>query len=85
MTKYRPVDERWKLDANCRGVDPSLMIPEKAGSNEDTAAAKAVCAGCAVRPECLAYGLNEKVGIFGGLTYTERKKLKRSMREQVPA
>lgn len=38
---------------------------------------KAVCAGCLVRSECLAYALDRGVveGVWGGATENERRKL----------
>jgi WhiB family redox-sensing transcriptional regulator len=39
--------------------------------------AKSVCAACVVRMECLAYALrsDERLGIWGGMTETERRDL----------
>jgi WhiB family redox-sensing transcriptional regulator len=55
-------------------VDPEIFYPEKGGS---TKAAKAVCAKCPVRAECLADSLaNEtRFGVLGGLSERERRKL----------
>lgn len=41
--------------------------------------AKAVCAGCACRSECLDYALagGERYGVWGGTTSTERRRLRR--------
>lgn len=68
--------------ANCRGVLPVLMFPEK--NKPVTAAdAKAVCAGCVVRDECLRHALEhgERFGVWGGLTERERRKLARQRRQ----
>jgi WhiB family redox-sensing transcriptional regulator len=69
-------DMPWAADANCLGVDPDLFFPER-GSNQNHA--KAVCAGCAVRSECLRYAIDhdEKYGTWGGLSARERGRLKR--------
>ena len=69
----------WAEHANCAGVDPDLFFPER-GSNQNHA--KAVCAGCSVRAECLQYALDhdEKFGTWGGLSARERGRLKTSLR-----
>lgn len=69
-------ERRWQERANCLGVDPELFFPERGASTRE---AKAVCAGCAVRLECLEYALrnHEKFGIWGGLSERERRRLRR--------
>jgi WhiB family redox-sensing transcriptional regulator len=68
--------KRWQENANCMGVDPDLFFPERGASTRE---AKAVCAGCEVRVECLEYALanGEKFGIWGGLSERERRRLRR--------
>jgi len=46
---------------------------------ESTRDAKAVCAGCPVREECLEFALRLKVahGVWGGLSERERRTLRR--------
>jgi WhiB family redox-sensing transcriptional regulator len=67
----------WRHRAACRGVDPNLFVPsvEKSG---DVAEAVAICAGCAVRAECLAEALADPrlVGVWGGQTTQERRDLR---------
>lgn len=69
-----------QADAACRGQDPNLWHPHgKPGqATIKEAAAKAVCAGCEVREECLAYALeaDEPEGIWGGLNQAERRQLR---------
>lgn len=62
--------------AACAGLDPNLMFPER---GESTAEAKAVCAGCLVRAECLEFALVEviKHGLWGGTSERERRRLRR--------
>jgi len=70
---------RWQDEALCAGMDPDLFFPER-GDMETVNAAKAVCAGCPVRSECLELGIHEKFGIWGGTTERERRILRRSRR-----
>lgn len=71
----------WKAQANCAGVDPALFYPEVA-DRPTAAAARAVCAGCPVRLECLAYALRngEEYGIWGGTTERDRRLIRRLLR-----
>lgn len=74
---YDPDEYAWQEKANCQGVDPELMFPAR---GESTKPAKAVCAACLVRVECLEYALahGEKFGIWGGYSERERRRLRRN-------
>ncbi len=65
--------------AACRGQDPALFFPT-VGANT-AAKAKAICAGCVVREECLSYALAdpESAGVWAGLAERERRRLRRSV------
>ena len=65
----------WWFAGLCGQTDPELFFPEKGGS---VRAAKAVCAGCPVRAECLEYALahDERYGVWGGTSERERRRLK---------
>ena len=67
--------------ANCRGVDSSVFFIERGVDNtgEIVGIARAICDGCEVKDECLDHAIeaNEKYGIWGGMTYTERRRLRR--------
>lgn len=69
----------WRQRAACRGLDPEIFFPER---GESTREAKAVCAGCPVRPECLEYALDarEVNGIWGGKSERERRSIRRKRR-----
>ena len=69
-------DTRWMDLGNCLGVDPDLFFPDRGASTRE---AKAVCAGCVVREQCLEYALvgSEKFGIWGGLSERERRRIRR--------
>jgi WhiB family transcriptional regulator, redox-sensing transcriptional regulator len=67
---------RWRMLAACQSIDPELFFPVSASgkSLEQVTAAKAVCAACPVRRECLAFALRtgQVHGIWGGRTVEER-------------
>lgn len=44
---------------------------------DDIELAKSLCAGCPVREECLAAGMSERYGVWGGTTPEERRALRR--------
>ena len=71
----------WRTQAACRSVEPETFFPAaEAGPVYDAqvAVAKAVCAGCLVRAECLDEALvHIPEGIAGGLTPAERGRLRR--------
>ena len=69
-------DQSWRMDAACAEVDPELWFPEQ---GDPAIAAKRICVGCPVRRECLAFALrvNERSGVWGGLSTVERRPLRR--------
>jgi WhiB family redox-sensing transcriptional regulator len=71
-----PADRnRWMLRGACRREDPELFFPLSASgpSQVQISAAKAVCARCPVRANCLSYALiTQPDGIWGGTTTEER-------------
>ena len=69
----------WAAQAACRGRDSRLWFPRR-GDKVAIAAAKAVCATCLVRVDCLREALAapfDAAGIWGGLTANERYELAR--------
>jgi len=76
-------DDRWFVPAACRDIDQQLFFePESEGAElraKRIRAAKALCADCPVRRECLLFALAkpERYGIWGGYTARERAVLKR--------
>ncbi|WP_121711829.1 WhiB family transcriptional regulator [Streptomyces sp. E5N91] len=64
----------WVDRGPCR-TQPEKMFAEGIAQNE----AKAVCAACPVRLECLAYALDhrEQYGVWGAMTERERRALLR--------
>lgn len=76
----------WWLLAACREADPELFFPVTAhgpGARE-TARAKAVCATCRVRRQCLQFALatHQAHGVWGGTTEDERRLHARRERER---
>ena len=74
----------WRRLAACRDEDTNLFFPngETGEALDQAEAAKAICAACPVRLECLKFAVttNQPYGIFGGLNESERKSLRRRMR-----
>lgn len=71
----------WQQDAACADEDPELFF---AGDDEAVEQAKAVCAVCPVRTECLetALAVNEMHGVWGGMAEGERRRLIRRRRRE---
>ena len=77
--RVAPEGERhdWWRSAACLEADPELFFPLSArgpGAGE-VARAKAVCAACRVRRQCLQYALatHQVHGVWGGTTEDERQ------------
>ena len=66
----------WWHAAACKDIDPDLFHPSE---GQSTAAARAVCATCPVRPECLDWALRngERFGVWGGTSERERRRMRR--------
>lgn len=72
------MNDDWHQDARCHGDGYLFFGPSGYESKprrlRREASAKRVCAGCAVRAECLEYALaaRETAGVWGGLSPRER-------------
>ena len=57
---------RWAYDALCATTHPDLFHPDKGSDGNE---AKAICAACSVRIQCLEHAIRnrEYQGIWGGL------------------
>lgn len=84
-------DESWRLRAACRGMDPEIFYREKKLPGQigphTYDVARAICAACPVRPECLEYALDlpTSIGHFGfwaGTTDKERRRLRARRRAE---
>ena len=78
VVTYDP--NEWREQAACRDLDTSTFFPE---TDEEAAAAIAVCATCPVREACLEFALvtRQDDGVWGGMTEVERKRLRRRRQE----
>jgi WhiB family redox-sensing transcriptional regulator len=75
-----PARADWRDEAECvRHPGVADFFPERGASLRE---AKAVCAVCPVRPECLEYAMqwNHLSGVWGGLSERERRQLRRRRR-----
>jgi len=74
-------DQTWKKRGACVDFPSVWWFPEKGhGHNQQPARqAKEICRGCDVRVECLEYAIthNEVYGLWGGLGYKDRVKIKK--------
>lgn len=76
--------ESWRQDAACRDLAPDIFFP---ATDDEAGVAKAVCATCPVRDDCLEYAVatRQDDGVWGGLDESERKRLRRRRREAARA
>ena len=78
---YYFTTEPWVRQAACAKVPNAdkIFFP---GQGESITEAKAICAGCPVREECLDYALRttQRFGIWGGVTERQRRTMRVSLR-----
>jgi WhiB family transcriptional regulator, redox-sensing transcriptional regulator len=71
----------WRADAACRDEDPELFFPlgDTGPALMQIQDAKAVCRSCAVVSDCLTWAMEsgQDSGIWGGMSETERRALRR--------
>jgi WhiB family transcriptional regulator, redox-sensing transcriptional regulator len=76
----------WQTEAACLSADPDLFFPisTTGPSEKQIARAKRICAGCAVRRECLEFALahDQMYGIWGGTTPDDRRRDRRRRRRR---
>jgi WhiB family transcriptional regulator, redox-sensing transcriptional regulator len=82
----------WWEQAACQSADPELFFPiASTGSGQhDVIRAKAICAGCPIRRQCLDYAIDshQAHGVWGGASEEERQQIaarRRRHPERVPA
>jgi len=71
----------WRDTAACRDSEPNLFFPigSTGPAVDQIEAAKAICADCVVRGDCLTYALetNQEAGVWGGYAEDERRRLRK--------
>jgi Transcription factor WhiB len=68
--------EAWKTESACRGMDPSLFVPQHGQKFAD--AARQACENCPVALSCLDYAvMNHLSGLYSNTTDRERKRMRR--------
>lgn len=75
MSARAAIGSLWE-QAACQTADPELFFPVSgAGAGLAVARAKAVCASCAVRQQCLDFAVETRQphGVWGGTTEQERR------------
>jgi WhiB family redox-sensing transcriptional regulator len=76
----------WENHARCRDIDPELFFSPRPTSERR---AKAVCARCSVKGNCLSFAIRMRVefGVYGGTTGRERRAMMGSpgLDEALPA
>ena len=74
-------DYTWRDQATCRDTDPELFFPigNTGEASRLLVRARAVCADCGVRKECLEFALttNQDCGVWGGTSEEERRDIRR--------
>jgi Transcription factor WhiB len=75
ITAGRP---RWHADALCREYPGLSWYPAPGAPDREL---RDICNACLVSSECLAFALeHDEVGIWGGRSANERKKLRTTLR-----
>ncbi|GGM79424.1 transcriptional regulator WhiB2 [Longimycelium tulufanense] len=77
-------DMSWRQHGACAvSTNPDLWFPE--GNHKSERLAKVVCHNCPVKIPCLRWALNnkEKWGVWGGTTERERRRMQKSIRDQI--
>ena len=73
---------RWLDFAACIGHDPDIFFPRRGQGPYE---AKRICSTCPVMKACRSYAMTnqERLGVWGGLTWNERHRLQHGKPEQV--
>ena len=79
-------DTEWMSGALCQDQPNDLLwFPDPKTPAGSLKQAKSICRACPVQPECLHYAMTHRVyGIWGGLSETERSRLRGPRRSQTP-
>jgi WhiB family transcriptional regulator, redox-sensing transcriptional regulator len=84
----RAASAGWESQAACLDSDPDLFFPiaPSGPALQQVAQAKAICARCQVRRECLGFALpaHQIHGVRGGTSEGERQLLRSRDRQVIP-
>lgn len=79
---WAPIE--WRSVGNCRSSDPNLFFPLGRGraAAEQAEVAKVICRSCPSLAPCLAFALaaHQELGVWGGTTPDERRRIRRPLR-----
>ncbi len=72
----------WKQAGACRGLDAAIFHPDPT-KGQSASQALAVCGECVIQKKCLDFALSarEDVGVWGGTTERERRRIRRQRRQ----
>ncbi|MEX1043177.1 MAG: WhiB family transcriptional regulator [Acidimicrobiia bacterium] len=72
--------QRWRTMSACRDVGSDAFFADDPVGVFEERSAKAVCSQCLVINDCLAFALthNAPFGVWGGLTASERRVVRKS-------
>ena len=74
-------EPRFYENPSCAEIGGDIFFPEKEGQpfgNTEIAMAKRICLSCPHQMECANWGIKKEVhGIWGGLTQTDRQRVRR--------
>jgi hypothetical protein len=72
----QPLIHPWRDLAACAGQPVSWWFPDRRKNyRHQPGIAEAICKGCPVRTECVAAGLKEPEGIWGGVLKSTRRRV----------
>lgn len=88
MSEAKIADTAWMARKSCAGLPVEWFMPDDEGQMKSLQQVKEVCHYCLVKQDCLDYALSlgaDTVGIWGGTTQRERKRILQGHRDgQIP-
>ena len=83
LNEWKLTNQRfdWMDEAKCKGMT-HMFFPEQGDENNYVERAKAICATCSVKDDCLQFALDNcfVYGIWGGMSARQRKTHKAQLR-----
>lgn len=72
----------WYEDAACQDTDPEAFFPDQ---SQQPFMAIALCNTCPVMAQCREAGMDERFGVWGGLTENDRRRIRSKRRMEMQA